>query len=308
MGRREPRDLQSSLTGYPEAERTRERTLVATRGQVEAAVLRVSGYAVLGIYLVFVLVPFYWLFAASVMYPVDYGAYPPTLLPNRITLDNYVYNVVKNPAGTYFLNSMVVALGTTILSVSTGSLAAYSLHRVRLPFNLNVVLVAAVLLMRMFPAISMALPYFLLMKALGLLDSQIGLIISYSSFILPFVIWLMLGFFRDVPEEIEQAAIVDGCSLWQRFALIALPLVAPGLVAVTILTFIFAWNEFLLAAILTSFKARTLPVQLATFVGDMGLLWGEMSALSVITIVPVLVLALLVQRLLIRGLTFGAVK
>jgi multiple sugar transport system permease protein len=164
------------------------------------------------------------------------------------------------------------------------------------------------LLTRMYPAIATAIPYFLIIRELKLLDTRWALIITYTAFNLPFVIWLMIGFFEELPPELERAAMVDGCNAWQRFTRIVLPISGPALVATAILSAILAWNEFLFAVMLTRTEAKTLPVIMAGFITDKGMLWDQMTALGVITVLPVLIFAIAVQRYLVRGLTFGAVK
>jgi multiple sugar transport system permease protein len=187
-------------------------------------------------------------------------------------------------------------------------LAAYSLARARLPFKLNGIIAFWMLLTRMYPAIATAIPYFVIIRDLQLLDTRWALIVTYTSFNLPFVVWLMIGFYEELPPELERAAMVDGCSAWQRFTKIVLPLSAPALVATAILSAILAWNEFLFAVMLTRIEAKTLPVVMSGFITDKGMQWDQMTALGVITIFPVLVFAIAVQRYLVRGLTLGAVK
>jgi multiple sugar transport system permease protein len=165
-----------------------------------------------------------------------------------------------------------------------------------------------ILVTRIFPPITTAIPYYVIIKNLGLADTYAALIITYVSYGLPFVIWLMLGFFQDLPADIEKAAIVDGCSMWQRFRQVVLPLTLPGLAVTAIFAFIYSWNEFLYASILTSFTAKTLPVVISTFISDQYLRWGEMSAMGSMMIIPVMIFALATQKYLVRGLTFGAVK
>jgi multiple sugar transport system permease protein len=139
-------------------------------------------------------------------------------------------------------------------------------------------------------------------------DTYLAVILTYVAYGLPFVIWLMLGFFQDLPSDIEKAAIVDGCSMWQRFRRVVLPLTLPGLAVTAIFAFIYSWNELLYASMLTSFRAKTVPVVVSGFISDQYLRWGEMSALGTLMIIPVIVFASLAQRYLVRGLTFGAVK
>ena len=269
---------------------------------------RLVGNGVTILVLLVMLFPFLWLVLTTFKQPVEFLTWPPVFWPGHPTLDNYRAALDQPFIGRFFTNTLIIAAGSTFLAVVFGSAAAYSLARVKFPFGLNNILAIWMLLTRMYPAVATALPYFILIKNLNLLDTHWALIITYTSFNLPFVVWLMLGFFQGIPADLERAAIVDGCSMWQRFIRIVLPLSAPGLVATTILSFILAWNEFLFAVILTSIKAKTVPVVVAGFITDKGLDWGTMSALGVMLITPVLLLAWSSQRYLIRGLTLGAVK
>ncbi len=204
------------------------------------------------------------------------------------------------------LNSLIIAISSTILTVIIGTPAAYSLARLRPKGRDDIMLF--VLASRMAPAVALIIPFFLIFKTLGLLGTHLGLIIAYLTFNVPFVVWFVKGFFDDLPRDLEEAALVDGASRWQAFAGIALRLAVPGIVTAALLAFIFAWNEFLLALFLTRSNVRTVPVALANFVGGHEILWGEIGALTILAILPVIVLAVVLQRYVVRGLTFGAVK
>jgi multiple sugar transport system permease protein len=211
-------------------------------------------------------------------------------------------------ASKFWMNSIVVALASTFLTCIIGSMAAYALAKTYLAAKLRQGLILWILLIRIFPPVTTAIPYYIIIKNLGLSDTWFSLILTYVSYGLPFVIWLMLGFFQDLPADIEKAAIVDGCGMWQRFYRVVLPLTLPGLTVTAIFAFIASWNEFLYASILTSYNAKTLPVVISGYMSDKYLRWGEMSALGTMMIVPVMVFSALTQRYLVRGLTFGAVK
>jgi multiple sugar transport system permease protein len=253
-------------------------------------------------------VPFFWLVTTSFKRQVDYLAYPPQVIPPAWTLDGYHVLFEQQDLGHFFANSVIITLTSTALAVFLGALAAYSLARARFPFRLNGILAFWMLLTRMYPAIATAIPYFLIMRDLHLLDTRPALIVTYTAFNLPFVIWLLIGFYEELPIELERAAMIDGCGVWQRFWQIVLPLSAPALVATAILSAVLAWNEFLFAVMLTRTNAKTLPVVMSGFITDKGTQWDQMTALGVITVLPVLVFALAVQRYLVRGLTLGAVK
>lgn len=270
--------------------------------------LRLLGDGITVLVLLVMLMPFVWLVLTTFKQPVEFLTWPPVFWPSQPTLDNYRAALEQPFIGRFFANTLIIASASTFLAVIFGSAAAYSLARVKFPFGLNNILAIWMLLTRMYPAVATAVPYFVLIKDLGLLDTHWALIITYTSFNLPFVVWLMLGFFQGIPADLERAAIVDGCNMWQRFIRIVMPLSAPGLIATTILSFILGWNEFLFAVILTSIKAKTVPVVVAGFITDKGLDWGTMSALGVMLVTPVILLAWTSQRYLIRGLTLGAVK
>jgi len=253
-------------------------------------------------------VPVLWLVSTSFKRQIDYLAYPPKLIPPNWTLDGYRVLFKQNELGHFFINSVVITLASTALAVFLGALAAYTLARAKLPFRLNGIIAFWMLLTRMYPAIATAIPYFLIMRDLHWLDTRQALIVTYTAFNLPFVVWLLIGFYEELPPELERAAMVDGCNAWQRFWKMVLPLSAPALVATAILSAVLAWNEFLFAVMLTRLEAKTLPVVMSGFITDKGMQWDQMTALGVITILPVLIFALAVQRYLVRGLTLGAVK
>jgi multiple sugar transport system permease protein len=265
-------------------------------------------WATIALALAITIVPFYWLVTTSFKRQIDYLAYPPTVFPPVWTLDGYRVLFEQQDLAHFFANSVIVTLTSTALAVFLGALAAYSLARARFPFKLNGILAFWMLLTRMYPAIATAIPYFLIMRDLHLLDTRPALIVTYTAFNLPFVIWLLIGFYEELPAELERAAMIDGCGAWQRFWKIVLPLSAPALVATAILSAVLAWNEFLFAVMLTRTNAKTLPVVMSGFITDKGTQWDQMTALGVITVLPVLVFALAVQRYLVRGLTLGAVK
>lgn len=281
-----------------------------TRGEARAAALCWSmlRWAVIAGALATTIVPVYWLVTTSFKQQVDYLAYPPKLVPSTWTVDGYRVLFKQNDLWHYFANSVVITLSSTALAVFLGALAAYSLSRAHLPFKLNGIIAFWMLLTRMYPAIATAIPYFLIMRDLHWLDTRKALVVTYTAFNLPFVVWLLIGFYEELPPELERAAMIDRCNAWQRFWKIVLPLSAPALVATAILSAVLAWNEFLFAVMLTRVHAKTLPVVMSGFITDKGTQWDQMTALGVITILPVLIFALSVQRYLVRGLTLGAVK
>jgi len=253
--------------------------------------------------------PVVWMFLTSFKTKPEYFSYPPVFIPHHFSLQNYYNAMALPPNGRGGLqglhDSLIIALSTTLVSVLVGALAAYSLARFKTGGeNLSFWILST----RMFPPVASAVPLFLIFKQVKLLDTHLALIIANTIFNLPFVIWLLKSFFEDLPVELEEAALIDGCSHWQAFRKIALPLITPGLVATALFSFIFAWNEFMFALLFTRRNVRTLTVIVPSLVGGHEVLWGEIAAIGVVAIIPGIVLSLLLQRYLIRGLTLGALK
>ena len=270
---------------------------------------KVITISILIIFLFLFMFPVVWMFLTSFKTEEEYFSYPPVFIPKDFSLRNYVNAMAFPPDGRGGLqglrDSVIIAVSTTIASVIMGSLAAYSLSR----FNTGGENFSFwILSTRMMPPIAAALPLFLIFKNLKLLDTHLALIIANTIFNLPFVIWLLKGFFDDLPAEMEEAALIEGCSHWGAFWRIALPLVAPGIVAVSLFSFIFAWNEFMFALLLTRRTVRTLTIIVPSLVGGHEILWGEIAAIGTVAILPGILLSLLLQRYLVRGLSMGAVK
>ena len=271
----------------------------------------IGRYVLIAVVSLIVLLPVYWMVNMSFKNKSEFVARPPTLVVQGPTTENYYDLLVTQRFYRFGINSFVVALIAATISVVVGTLAAYALSRYRLPRNFNYHLLFTMLTVRMFPPIVTVIPIFVLYNRQffghRLLDTQIGLGIIDAFTELPFVIWMMIGFFRDIPRDMEDAGLVDGDSRFGVLRKIAIPLAAPGLVATFILVFIASWNEFLLALILTQTKAQTLPIAVASQITQFDIKYGNMMAAGVITSVPVLILALLAQRHLTRGLAVGGV-
>jgi multiple sugar transport system permease protein len=269
----------------------------------------IGKYILLTIALLATLAPVYWMITISFKREVDQFALPPKWFVFTPTLEHYADAFINRSFGQYLFNSMFVAVVSTICALVIGTLAAYALARFRLPWSLDRKLALWILSTRMFPAIVTAVPLFLIMRAIWLVNTRLSLIIVYTALNLPFVVWMMRGFFAEVPRDLEEAAMVDGDSRMGAFWRIVLPLVAPGLAATAVFCLIVSWNEFLFALVLTQTDdAMTLPVGIAGRVTQYGIKWGAMSAAAVVAMVPILVFALSVQRYLVRGLSLGAVK
>ena len=264
---------------------------------------------VLVVALIFFMFPVIWMFLTSFKTEAEYFSYPPVFIPEDFSFRNYFNAMAFPPDGRGGLqglrDSLIIASATTLAAVLIGSLAAYSLSRFKTGGeNFSFWILST----RMFPPVAAALPLFLIFKEIRLLDTHLALIIANTVFALPFVIWLLKGFFDELPVELEEAAMIDGCSHWGAFTRVALPLVTPGLVATALFSFIFAWNEFMFALLLTRRSVRTLTIIVPSLVGGHEILWGEIAAIGTIAIIPGIVMALILQRYLIRGLTMGAVK
>lgn len=209
-----------------------------------------------------------------------------------------------------FANSVIASLGASALAVAIGSLAAYGLSRFDYKFGWmrNKDISFFFLSQLILPPVVLAMPFLVLYKELALLDSRIGLILVYTLMVLPIVIWIMRDQFDTIPIELEQAALVDGCSVWGAFLRIVVPIALPGMVAAFILSVILCWNEYFFAALLTSTNAKTLPVMVASQTGSQGISWWSMAALSTAAIAPLVVIGVFLERYIVKGLTAGAVK
>ena len=255
----------------------------------------------------FCLFPFYWLVQISLRPSQDIGV--ARLYPPNPTLSNYSDVFANDDFVAGLRNSAIVATVTTLLSVLVGSFAAYALARLR--FRGKFTILALILSVTTFPPIAIALPIFQLWTDIGLNNTLIGLIIPYLTFALPLTTYILTSFFREIPRDLEEAALVDGATRFQAFRKVVVPLAAPGMATAGILTFIFAWNEFLFAITLTSStNARTVPAAIAFFTGSTQFEQplGTISAASVVISIPLIILVLAFQKRIVAGLTAGAVK
>jgi multiple sugar transport system permease protein len=266
-------------------------------------------YAILLLIMVIVLFPIYWMVITSFKGRLELTTYPPTLFPQNLILDNYRDAFSGSDIPRYMLNSVIVVGVSTLISLLFGTLAGYSLARFPFTPTFKRQISFWILSTRMIPPIVTIIPIFLIYRNLQLLNTYTGMIIVYVGFTLPFTTWMMRAFVREVPVDLEEAAMVDGDTRLTALLRIVLPLTAPGLVATAIFSLILVWNEFLFALILTTTSATiTLPVGISGFVSQFEVLWGQMSAVGTVAIIPILVFTLVVQRYLVRGLTLGAVK
>lgn len=252
----------------------------------------------------FVIFPFLWMIMVSLRNKVD--IFSPGNLWIKPTLDNYKTIIGTNNIFSYFYNSIIVSVCTTLISLILGSFAAYGFARYNWKTREDNAFFA--LSQKFLPAMAVVIPYFLMAMMFKILDTRLVLIIGYTTFNIPFTIWMMRGFIEDLPKELEEAAFVDGCSKMKTLYKIILPLVLPGMVATAIFCIINSWNEFIFANFLTSINAKTVPTSVMMYLSVSGVKWGEMAATGVLAVLPVLIFAISVQKHMIRGLTFGAVK
>lgn len=287
----------ATVSAGPTPKRRRRRFTAGVAGQYLALALTVA----------LTVFPLAWLFLTSIRSSADIFSVPVHIIPETATLTQYVSVFTEYDTMGYVWNTVIVSVATVILVHLLAIPCAYALSRFRMP---GVMLIFGLLLvMRMIPVIALAIPLFAVFAALGLLDTIWALILSHTAAKLPVAIWLLLGFIQDVPKEIEEAAQSDGAGTVRTLVQIVAPLIAPGIGASAVITFLFTWNDLLLALTLTSSKAaQTLPVGLTNFVSQFGIDWGAMSAAGVLMVIPTLVFVWFAQGLLVKGLTTGAVR
>lgn len=249
--------------------------------------------------------PILWAILMSFKTRVDALAMPPKWF-FKPTLDNYRAVWGDGRFLQYTKNSLIIATVSTGLGLLLGVPAAYSLARHK--FKGQRALLLGILSTRMIPPVAFVIPFFIIFTRLSLNDTHAAVIVLHLTIILGYVMWMMRSYFMDIPKEIEEAALVDGCSVWQTFTRIVLPISAPGLSTSAIFSFIFSWNEFLYAMVMTTIKAKTVPLGVYNWVAYEEIMWGELTATSVIAMVPVIIFYGFVQKALVRGLTMGAVK
>lgn len=270
--------------------------------QLEALLI----YAALAALTLAFLFPLVWVLGLSLKTRLQVLATPPLYLwwP---TLQNYADVLTRADFVRAFLNTMIVSASAVLLSLCVGAPAAYAFAR--FPFTGRSFLFFALLVMRMLPPIAVLVPMYVLFSKLGLTTTRLSVVLAYTTFSLPLVVWIMRGYFEGLPAELEESASIDGASRFRTFTHIILPLARPGLVAASILCLQLAWNDFLFAAVLTNNATQTLPVLMAAFnAGDSGVDWGRLTASGILVILPVIVFSFMAQRHLVAGLSSGAIK
>lgn len=262
-------------------------------------------YIILGFFSIITIAPILWMTLTSFKSEADVFNIPPVWIP-LFKLDNYLYVFENRPFSLYIYNSIIVATAVTAICITIGTLAAYGFSGSKFRGNNGMFL--GVIFSRMVPPVSFIIPFIIIFGNLGIRDTQLSLIITNTFFSLPFAIWVMKPFFDGIPSELEDAARIDGCDKIQMFFRILLPIVKPGIGAAATLSFLFSWKEFLFALVLTSTKAKTLPIGLTDFFVDEFIQWNHLAAANTISIIPAVIFILLFQRYLVRGMLAGSVK
>ena len=264
-------------------------------------------YLFLGLLLVFVLFPFYWMTVTSFKTEDQMRSLVSMFWPSPFVVENYTQLLTKTDFAIWYRNSAFVAVSSTLVATAIGTIGAYALAR--LSFLGRAFLSSATLITYLVPPSILFIPLYAQIRTMGLADSLAGLIAAYPSFTVPFVTWLLMGYFGSIPQELEEAAMIDGATRFGAFRRIILPLAAPGVLAASLFAFTQAWNEFLYALVFISdVKQRTLPVGLSTFITGDVYGWGYLMAGAVLTTLPVILVYTYLQRYMVEGLTAGSVK
>ncbi|MBI3706356.1 MAG: carbohydrate ABC transporter permease [Proteobacteria bacterium] len=255
---------------------------------------------------IFALAPYAWMVLSSVKPTADLAKVPLVYLPGTPTLAHYGDLLARTSFAANLLNSLIVALGAVALGLAVSVPAAYAFSRFRFPGRRPLLVVF--LVVNMFPVVLLIIPLFVLMRILGLLDTYGALILGHGTFAIPFAVWMMTSYMNSIPPDLDEAAMIDGCSRLETIRRVVLPLAMPGVVTTGIYIFITSWNEYLFAMMLSGHEVRTVTVALQLFIGEFQIQWGLLTAGGTLVALPVTVLFLFVQRRLVSGLTAGAVK
>ena len=271
-------------------------------------------FYLIGLFLAMLIIclPGFWIVLSSLRPPVEIMAKPPVWIPNELSLDAYraMFSGIGKggiPIWDYFRNSLIISITSTVIALAIGMSGGYAFARFRFAGKSATFL--GLMLTRSVPGIALSLPLFIVYSRIGIIDTHFGLILTYVALNVPFTIWLIDGFFRQVPKDLAEAAQIDGCTRWQAFWKVEFPLAGPGIASAGIFGFLTCWNEYALASQLTrSVNSKTLPVGLLDYTAEFTIDWRGMCALAVVMIVPALALTFIIQKHLVSGLTFGAVK
>jgi multiple sugar transport system permease protein len=286
-----------------------------TRNQTQRRLRLLTDLAFgLGLFLAMLVIclPGAWIVLSSMRPTVEIMAKPPVWIPQRLSFEAYtaMFGVVGQggiPVWDYFRNSLIISITSTVIAIAIGMAGGYAFARFR--FRAKSALFLGLMLTRTVPGIALSLPLFIIFARLGIIDTHLALIVTYVALNVPFTIWLIDGFFRQVPRDLAEAAQIDGCTRWQAFWQVEFPLAGPGIASSAIFAFMTSWNEFALASQLTrSVNSKTLPVGLLDYTSEFTIDWRGMCALAVVMILPAFLLTFVIQKRLVSGLTFGAVK
>jgi len=280
--------------------------------RLQRRALKVAHAVGLLVVMLIICMPGIWIVLSSLRPTVEIMAKPPIWIPQEVSLDAYVNmfsGVGKGgiPVLDYFRNSLIISVTSTAIAIVIGMAGGYAFARYR--FRAKSLMFLGLMLTRTVPGIALSLPLFFVYARLGIIDTNFGLILAYVALNVPFTIWLIDGFFRQVPRDLAEAAQIDGCTRWQAFWQVEFPLAGPGIASAAIFAFLTSWNEFALASQLTrSIASKTLPVGLLDYTAEFTIDWRGMCALAVVMVIPALILTFIVQKHLVSGLTSGAVK
>ncbi|RLE14973.1 carbohydrate ABC transporter permease [Candidatus Aerophobetes bacterium] len=264
-------------------------------------------YLLVILLMLFVLFPFFWMASVALKSPNEQFKVPPTLFPTSPTLVNF-FSALRYPFFlNYLFNSIIVASLTTLVVISVTILSAYSFSRIK--FYFRKFFLVLIIISQLFPLAAIIVPIYIIISKIGLIDTYFSLIIAYLSFTVPISVWLLRGFIAGIPQELEEAAMVDGCSRLQAFLRIILPLSKPGIAATAAYVFYVTWQEFMFAlTFITTESKRTLPVGILDFIGQYETNWGNLMAASIFVCLPVFILFMILQKQLVAGLTKGSLK
>lgn len=264
-------------------------------------------YIILVVAVIFVLIPVFWMISTALKPETDLFTTPPRLWPDSPNLDAFIRVFTDYPFLDYFRNSLLTVVTSTLISLIFSALAGYGASRFN--FRGKGSFLTFLLISQMFPSVMLVIPYFKIIQAAGLYNTQAALIITYVSFTIPFCSWMMYGYFKSIPRELDEAAAIDGCSRLRTFLTVVLPLSLPGIVATGIYAFITGWNEYLFALILTSSEdQKTVPIGIGQLIGQYKIEWNDLMAASIYAVIAVMIVFIFLQRYLISSLTAGAVK
>lgn len=261
-------------------------------------------YGLIGLLVAWLILPALWMLLTSIKPPALVATNPPTFIFSP-TSANFRDVLGAKEIIDSIIDTVLVSVATTLLAVTVGAFAAYSIARFATG---GIGVFFFLIFVQALPSVVLGLPFFVLFREIRLYDTVPGLVVAYTTISLPFAIWLLVAFFDDIPAELEEAALVDGCSRWGALFRVVLPLARPGLAVTGILTFMGAWNQFFFALVLAGQNVRTLPVVASNYISTYTLDWGKVAAAGVLLLIPPVIVVLVMQRHIVRGLTFGAVK